>query len=373
MTQFINSTINSVINVAIPYALESVTHAVVHNPKMRNAALSLACIGGGLALIKGSGVARSLQSRISGTPNPHARESWKATFCRWGAAAVGAAGIVLGAVNLVKEFALPQDPAYPVPREEEVELPVPAATAVAETAEEARAVCPAPENHVLDPKQQCEKTIADLRSCPEFDQLWKEVEKGGPFTMECVSDKQAHLSSTNSKSRLINIVQTDPEIETTIPFELSNLRQSDMFNRLNKKKCYLSADEYARKNEIIEYESGQQALKITYACKHLIPNSELYRELFSVDLETISKVIDLKTQLKGMEKRLHTDLYRMHWYRTCEPKLMDAVNWLGTNAKKWDELSLSSDPYIAKNAQYLVAEAKKLYGELYKMLDKLKR
>ncbi len=364
MTNFLQWGLNYTLNSAIPYALDFLTNAVVQDPKMRDLALSVGMIGTGAALIHSSGILKPIQSWNWNTPNPHANESWKKTALRWSAAAVGAAGICCGVFNLVKEFVVPTE-ANPVLQTSDFS-PTPAQTETPESSSEPPVE--SDDSHLSYTDRLIRDAITTLRSCPDADTLWKSVEQQGPFSVKY--DSSVFGADTNSETRTIRVaspMRTKDSIEPLL-FEVCNMKQSESLNALSKKACNLTADEFSKQTETMEYHSLISVYELILKCG---------KEFWDMNTDKIV-MPEMAQVLKEADESLHTDICRLRWHVRCGDRFVPgglSMKWLKDSKDKWWAASNSKDYEIRKRADILWKTLSMAHHEqekLQQILDTIK-
>ncbi len=338
MNEIIRSAINYTVNATFSYGLEAAFRSLNPN-KVENAVLGLGFIGAGFALIKSSGVLKPLQSWIWNTPNPYSQESWSKTTMRWSAAAVGAVGISLGIFHLLKEYIIsesyPLPPEYPLddyPLDDQIPKPLASSS--------------------ITPQQRCERSVARFRSCRAANQLWEEVEKDGPFTVKCVSNASGHFNAkVEHSSRTIYIPESDESIGHSLAFELENLKNVNLLNKISENGCsFLSADVFAKKIEMVENDSWHKSNEIRRTCPPLFWKEE--RSGTEI-LEEFLRILNINPKdscrlrndelLEIAEDILHTDEYRLEWYLHCS-NWNGLLQWMSRNEDKWKSRETSQNP-----------------------------
>ena len=174
-----------------------------------------------------------------------------------------------------------------------------------------------------------------LFSCPEGQKLWNEVEVGGPFTIRCATSKEAPAGALVwVEKREILLSETNNEMVKPLVFELNNLKRTEMASLIGRYQCNLHVDEYASTIEAIEYGTVEDTYKISESCVNggFWPSDlNNYQEEFSGKSD--KDWTTFKGYLETQEKYGHTDLYRMGWYKKCNPQGLS--NWIAGNIDKW--------------------------------------
>lgn len=193
-----------------------------------------------------------------------------------------------------------------------------------------------------------------LLSCPEAQACWNEVEVEGAFSIKCSKDTEAPTGAVawietpeifSSKiawmgTREISLSEKDEDKLSGLLASLNNLKWARPRSLVPEKKCGLDADDYARNITAMQYEATQDAYKIYDQCvKRGVwpsdsPTYQTQKEAFSGKSDDIDWS-SLEGFLEYQEQALHTDLYRMNWYKQCDPKGLS--KWAASNEHKWRE------------------------------------
>jgi hypothetical protein len=195
-------------------------------------------------------------------------------------------------------------------------------------------------NKIFILKTTCDSDILKaqetLLSCPEAQKLWNEVETAGAFTIRCATGEEAPAGALVwVESREILLSESNKEMVKPLLFELNNLKRAEAASLIGKYKCNLGSDEYATATEAVEYGTVQDTYRISDSCvKGGFWSNDLsqYQEEFtgqSPDVDWTS----FKGYLETQEKYGHTDLYRLEWFKKCDPAALP--RWIASNMDKW--------------------------------------
>jgi hypothetical protein len=107
-----------------------------------------------------------------------------------------------------------------------------------------------------------------LLHCSAGQDLWRDTQKEGPFTIRCVPHKAAFTASTSLHNRVIEIGPLPLHtISEALTFELNNLKRIKEMKPIVTDRCTrYSADTYALAIENIEYQTLVDAYKTMQKC-----------------------------------------------------------------------------------------------------------
>lgn len=160
-----------------------------------------------------------------------------------------------------------------------------------------------------------------LLSCPEAQQLWRDVSREGAISYRCAKEEIVAPSTASVRldTREISISETCNDPELSLLFELQNLNQSRKFFDLAHQRCSLDADRYAYAMESLESETTKIVHQISKQCvlEGYWPKSMIaYEKQFSGPDATNWN--NLEVQLADQERLGHTQWYRQEWYKQCK-------------------------------------------------------
>lgn len=310
--------------VLLPIAVSTAVTAGLQDQRIGKIIGNVGLVGSGMGLIAASGIPNALKSWHwkSESLSPSSREAYGKSALRLGTAVLGVAVACYGIYMIAMSPLEFTTPGYNGTSVHYAYGDVPA------TSGSSLSVC----------EIQLAQAKEDLLSCPEAQQLWKEVEASGSFTIRCVPSDQAPMGAlVQIESREILISETVQEMVVPMLFELNNLKRPEDASKIGRKICSFDVDGYANAMESFEYETAKAAYEVVKLC---VNNGFLETNLNKY----ILALPDYEEHLEAMEKNGHADHYRLVWHKICNPLgLVETLNSLFNEISGKDELQSLSD------------------------------
>jgi hypothetical protein len=296
--------------VALPVALSSAVQIGMHDKRFSNIIGGTLLMGSGFSLISKADIPALVRGSFL-TTETISQDTTSNKMMRLGMATVGLAVAGAGAYNVYSGFSELLRPA--------IDLKMNATLPIAQPMNSPNE----------DPLASCKQKLAEGKelylSCPEAKKMWNEVEKEGPFTLDCMPQEGLFSrGATDSNARKIFLTEyrlkgEESSMKETLAFELMNLKNHKSFGVLNGKMCAMSGDEYAKQIELIEYNSYRSLMSLTKRC--------IKGGFWSSWPSTLAKEFMNSTEfLWRGEISGHTNSYRLHWQTQCAEE--DLENFL---------------------------------------------
>ncbi len=284
-------------NVALTVALSSAIEIGVADKRISNIVGGTLLMSSGISLLAKADVPQMVKSYFSIESNTH--ETLFNTIRRFGIATLGLGIVGVGAYNLSQGIF---DLVSPM-----INL------------------------------KTCEQKLSEAKKnffiCPEAKNLWIEVEKLGKFTLECNSKMMSPGGVIPETRKIFVSNYVTPgslasTIESTIGFELINLKNSKTVLNLSQKICTFQSSDFARALELYELESAKSYNILVSKCNQygFWPLSEIYE-------------IDEAKYLNQQMRSGHTSTFLLTWMVNCNPENVE--HFLVLLVKAWKEQGLN--------------------------------
>lgn len=273
-------------------------------------------LGTGIGLIGKTGVASIVTSHFSESMDISQQVTLSKKPLRWGLAGIGLAMAGTGAYCIFSGIAeLASDTFYET---QPFALP-PASQLSSSEKHDIQAI------ELEECNRQLNQAAQSLSSCKATNDLWKNVEQQGNFTIECLPKSQINWpAQIDCENRAIYVSTYFPPgtirtpMEDSIVFELNNLKQAASLLSIQAKMCTMDKYQYAEEIEKIEYRTLRETSAILKSCT----------EEWSL-LSSPQKSQEWKEYLTERMITGHVSAYHLQWTEKCSPEdLKSQMLWL---------------------------------------------
>lgn len=304
----------SLVSTNLPTALISLAHLGLQDCRTGKVVAGIGLTVLGTSLLIFSGLPKNLNSRIWSVTN---NESAPKSTVRWGMAAAALLIIMYGIYNI--------------------------AVGILELTYSSTQLHKAVDDKIISQpydEKACDLKIARGKklflSCPHARKLWNDVERNGGFTVRCGTDADAPVGAKVwVETRIIVVAHSNKEMVSPLLFELNNLKNAKGLSATTLNKCGIDIESYVRTVEELEYQTARATYEISNSCfKEGYWTQDLiqYHDAFN-GKSARNDWSSFEGYLKSQEMYGHADLYRMEWYKKCNPEA--ASDWVTRNMDKW--------------------------------------